>query len=307
MDLVNPAVQDDLQRTRLFHFVKVQLPAVRLLRPRFDEHIRRSFQIYEAKVPGPLTWPAFLAGLYIVDWAVSAGCLENDEAAWDLLFAARTGRSDCLLVDALRARAARLFPRDFERRETAVTEFWSRLIASDDGTRPVLARYDGQRPLAPWLIRVFQNWHLSKLRQSSETIALPDDDLAPPLPPRSIDDTRWHDAFTTAARDWLHTLDDSERLFLGLRWRYQLSQREIARTLGVHEGTISRQNDKLRERALAHFTTALIQAGWTGDDVSSLIFNELGAVLTDEPALSGDVLRTLLERNQSARSPGLVH
>ncbi len=30
---------------------------------------------------------------------------------------------------------------------------------------PVLARYDGQRPLAPWLIRVFQNWHLSKLRQ----------------------------------------------------------------------------------------------------------------------------------------------
>ena len=62
----------------------------------------------------------------------------------------------------------RLYPRDEERQETAVTEFWSNLIAPEnEESLPILARYDGQRPLAPWLIRVFQNWHLSKLRQHS--------------------------------------------------------------------------------------------------------------------------------------------
>ena len=56
-------------------------------------------------------------------------------------------------------------PRNEEQQETAVTEFWSNLIAPEsEGALPVLARYDGRRPLAPWLIRVFQNWHLSKLR-----------------------------------------------------------------------------------------------------------------------------------------------
>ena len=48
-----------------------------------------------------------------------------------MLFNARTGRSDCLLVDALRARAVRLYPRDEEKQDTAVTEFWSNLIAPE--------------------------------------------------------------------------------------------------------------------------------------------------------------------------------
>ena len=53
-----------------------------------------------------------------------------------------------------------------------------------------------------------------------------------------------------AARDWLGSIDDEERLLLGLRWRYRMSQREAAKLFGLNEGTLTRRTDKLRDRAL---------------------------------------------------------
>jgi RNA polymerase sigma factor (sigma-70 family) len=273
----------------------MHLPAIDLPRDRFDAHIERTFRLYQPKVESPLTWAAYLDTLYALDWTVCVGCLEGQQSAWELLFAARTGRTDCLLVDALRARAVRLYPRDEERQETAVTEFWSGLIVPEhEGSPPVLARYDGQRPLAPWLIRVFQNLHLSRLRQHAGAQALPDDDIALPLPTPPKAEARWHEAFIAAARDWLGQVTDGELLILGLRWRYRMSQREVAHLLGVHEGTISRQTDKLRERALEAIGRALVDEGWTGDDLGQFVQTELGAVLTDDPRLSADQLARLL-------------
>src|SRR5260221_414091 len=140
--------------------------------------------------------------------------------AWEAPFAARAGRSDCLLLDALRARAVRLYPRDEERQDSAVGEFWSQLVAPEaPGKLPVLGRYDGERPLVPWLIRVFQNWHISQLRGRSRQHALPEEDLGLPMPESA--DGRWHDAFRIAARDWLGALTEQEVLILGLRLRYR--------------------------------------------------------------------------------------
>jgi RNA polymerase sigma factor (sigma-70 family) len=292
--MANPSAADEApRRTLLYHFARVQLPRIQLPRDRFDSHLDRSYAIYLPKQAG-LTWTSFLDGLFIVDWLVSVGCLENREPAWEMLFAARTGRSDCLLVDALRARAARLYPRDAEKQETAVDEFWSNLIASPNGTA-ILAKYDGQRPLTPWLIRVFQNLHLSKLRRHSSTISLPDDEIAMALPSLSPEDARWHDLFNGAAREWLNSIADSERVLLGLRWRYKLNQRDVAGLLDVHEGTISRQTDKLRDRALDFIGRQLTDAGWIGDDLESYILTELGSLLTDDPRLGAEHLGRLLQ------------
>jgi RNA polymerase sigma factor (sigma-70 family) len=285
----------DLAAARVVrHFCRLQLPAVRLAESDFLGHLDRTFRLYAPKAPGA-TRAAYLEGLYATDWAVCVGCLTGQRAAWDALFAARTGRSDCLLVDALRARAVRLYPRDDEKQDTAVTEFWSNLIAPEGGGLPILARYDGQRPLAPWLIRVFQNWHLSQLRRNTGTVALPDDEIALPLDtPREAAATRWHETFVSAARDWLDTTTDDERLLLGLRWRYRMSQRDAAALLGLHEGSISRRTDKLRDRALDQIGGRLVADGWTGDDLEGFVLTELGAVLTDDPRLSADYLRRLL-------------
>ena len=266
-------------------------------RAKFIAHLERSFRIFLPKNPAPVSWAAFLEGLYAVDWAVCIGCLEGQNAAWEVLFNARTGRSDCLLVDALRARAVRLYPRDEERQDTAVTEFWSSLIVPESQTAlPVLARYDGHRPLGPWLIRVFQNLHLSKLRQSSGITALPDEDVAYPMNPTTASDSagRWHELFNDAAREWLGTIDDEERLLLGLRWRYRMSQREAAKLFDLNEGTLTRRTDKLRDKATEQIGSRLLAEGWTGDDIEGFILTELGALLTDDPRLSADHLGRIL-------------
>jgi RNA polymerase sigma factor (sigma-70 family) len=211
------------------------------------------------------------------------------------LFAARADRSDCLLIDALRARAVHLYPRNEERQENAVTEFWSHLlVAHSDGALPVLARYDGQRPLVPWLIRVFQNWHVSELRHQSRTQTLPEDDLASPLPAAA--NGQWHEEFCQAAHECIDQLTEQEILILGLRLRYRMSQREVAQLLGVHEGTISRQTSQLRDRILDHISQRLVAQGWTGDSLEDFVLTELGGLLLGEPRLSADSMTTLLAK-----------
>lgn len=279
----------------LYHYCRMQLPAVVIPLPRFQAHLDRCYKLFTAKSESPVTWAAYLDTLYAVDWYMCCSCLDNDGKAWEALFSTRTGRSDNLLIDALRARAMRLYPRDDEKQEGAVTEFWSHLIVTDHpGSVPIMARYDGQRPLAPWMVRVFQNWHVSKLRSKSGVQTLPDDDIALPLPEKT--DTRWHDSFCSAARDWLGTLTDEEVLLLGLRWRYRLSQRDISHLFKKHEGTISRQQDKLRDRCLSVIGDKLTDEGWTGDDLESFILTELGSLLVDEPRLSADQLTVLLAK-----------
>jgi DNA-directed RNA polymerase specialized sigma24 family protein len=144
------------------------------------------------------------------------------------------------------------------------------------------------------LIRVFQNWHVSRLRSHGPVQALPEDDVALPLPEKT--DGRWHDQFVAAAQDWLATLSEQETLLLGLRWRYRLSQRDISHLFGVHEGTISRQTDKLRDRCLESIGKRLTGEGWTGDDLEAFVLTELGSLLMDDPKLSADQLTAMMAR-----------
>ena len=287
---------DQNRQLLLYHFCRVQLPGVALAPPTFERHLRRAFELYRGKSANGASEVVFLDNLYPLDWYLASACLEGDARAWESLFAARTSRADCLLVDALRARAVRLYPRDEERQENAVVEFWSHLLVPEtQGSLATLARFDGQRPLVPWLIRVFQNWHISQLRHHSHAAmqALPDDDLAAELPAVHANG-QWHEAFCLAARDWLGDLNDNELLILGMRLRYRMSQREVANLLGVHEGTISRQTTQLRDRCLEAIGQRLISQGWTGDDLSEFILNEMGSLLMDEPRLSADALAGLL-------------
>jgi RNA polymerase sigma factor (sigma-70 family) len=157
---------------------------------------------------------------------------------------------------------------------------------------PVLARYDGQRPLVPWLIRVFQNWHISQLRHRSGQQPLPEDDLAMPLPQDA--NSQWHEAFCLAARECLGELSDQEMLVLGLRVRYRMSQREVAQLLGVHEGTISRQTTHLRDQCLDFISQRLLAQGWTGDALADFVLNEMGSLVLDEPRLSVERLAAML-------------
>ncbi len=290
---------DGVHTTLLYHFCRLRLPAVALPLPVFEHHLRRAFELNRAKRAhkGETTnWEHFLENLHAVDWFLACACLEGQKSAWTALFAARANRTDCLLVDALRLRAVRLFPRDQERQDEAVTEFWGYLLAGErEGSLPILARYDGQRPLVPWLIRVFQNKHLSELRHRRGLQSLPEDDLGErDLPFSDNGHERWYDEFRLAAREWLDGLPEQEVLILGLRLRYRLSQREVAHLLGIHEGNISRQTARLRDHCLEQIGEHLRSLGWTGDDLSGFVFKEMDSLLLDEPRLSADRLAALL-------------
>ena len=283
----------------LYHFCRLRLPAVPLPLPVFEHHLGRAYEMNRAKhtVKGEMiTWESFLENLHAVDWFLACACLEGQSHAWEMLFAARANRTDTLLIDALRLRAVRLFPRDPEKQEEAVTEFWGYLLAGErEGSLPILARYDGQRPLVPWLIRVFQNKHLSELRHRNGLQPLPEDDLGErDLPFSDHGHERWYDEFRLAAREWLDTLPEQEVLILGLRLRYRLSQREVAALLGIHEGNISRQMGRLRDHCLEQIGEHLRTLGWTGDDLGGFIFKEMDSLLLDEPRLSADRLAALL-------------
>jgi RNA polymerase sigma factor (sigma-70 family) len=285
--------------TLLYHFCRLRLPHLRLPSAAFDRHSHRGFAMYlakRAKVGEVAAWDAYVDNLHALDWFVACACLEGLDAGWQALFAARANRTDALVVDALRARAVRLFPRDSERQDEAVAEFWGYLLAGErDGSTPILARYDGQRPLVPWLIRVFQNKHLSELRIGRGREPLPEDDLDErDLPFPGDGDARWHEEFRAAARDWLAELPDGELLILGLRHRYRLSQREAAAVLGINEGNVSRQTAKLRDRCLERIGRKLQEAGWTGDDLNGYVLKEMDGLLLDEPRLAADRLAALL-------------
>jgi RNA polymerase sigma factor (sigma-70 family) len=290
---------DRAQTTLLYHFCRLRLPAVALALPSFEHHLHRAFEMYRAKRAAKgerISWETFLENLHAVDWFLACACLEGQSAAWETLFAARANRTDCLLVDALRSRAVRLFPRDAERQEEAVADFWGFLLAGErDGSTPILGRYDGQRPLVPWLIRVFHNKHLSELRQRPGQQPLAEDDLGECDPPfEEGGHERWHEEFRAAAREWLDGLGEQEVLILGLRLRYRLSQRETAQLLGVHEGNVSRQTTRLRDRCLEQIGAQLRALGWSGDDLSAFLFKEMDSLLLDEPRLSANRLAALL-------------
>src|SRR5262249_15018647 len=143
-------------------------------------HLERVYKAYlsRSEEGREATWVRFVENLHPLDWFLACACVEGVQAAWEALFNARASRTESLLVDALRHRAVRLFPRAPERQEEAVADFWGYLLAGErEGSVPILARYDGQRPLVPWLIRVFQNKHLSDMRKHKGEVPLGEEEI----------------------------------------------------------------------------------------------------------------------------------
>ena len=118
--------------------------------------------------------------------------------------------------------------------------------------------------------------------------------MALPLPAEA--ESRWHELFCQAARDWLTALEKTELLILGLRLRYRLSQREVAGMLNMHEGTVSRRTDAVRDQCLDFISKRLVEQGWSGDDLSEFVRTEMASLLLDDPRLSADHLAKLMEK-----------
>ena len=169
------------------------------------------------KVEQPIiSWEVYLDQLYPLDWFLASACLARQSCGVGSSFSLSRAGAQRLPVDGCVAcpRRPALILRDDEKQDTAVADFWGHLcIAETPGSLPVMARFDGHRPLVPWLIRVFQNWHISQLRKHPLAQALPDDDLAMPMPNGNGRDShlRWREVFADAARAWLAGIGEGKR------------------------------------------------------------------------------------------------
>ncbi len=290
-----------VQTALIYHFCRLRLPNLALSEDVFTRRLEENLQrlLTKTRKDSAANNPdrsQLLQNLYPLDWFLACACLERLAPAWEMLFRTRANRTDILLIDALRARAVRLYPRQPERQEESVTDFWGYLLVGQrEGSPPILARYDGQRPLVPWLLCVYQNKELSHLRRERGEVALPEDEVGEAdlyLPQDS--DAHWHEQFREAAREWFAELNDQEVLLLGLRLRYKLSQREVARILGIHEGNVTRKIDAVSKRCHERIGQSLRELGWTGEDLFGFIRKEMYSVLLEEPRLSVDRLAALL-------------
>jgi RNA polymerase sigma factor (sigma-70 family) len=291
----------------LYYYLRFQLPEVRLDLPRYRQHLYRTYTRNRTTAKqAARSWSEYLDHLYGVDWYVCCGCLERQRAAWQVLFATRTGRSDRLLIDALRAHAARFYPGNEHDQESCVSEFWSLLLVPpQDDSLPVLERYDGQRPLAPWLVTVFRNWLISRLNHTRHSFSYDDELTVPPGSEAPAIRDRWSEVFTAAAHDWLAGLDDRQILLLGLLWRYRLDQRSAAKLIGIHEGNISKRLTKINDQLRSQVGAAMRAEGWEGEDseLGEYILREMAAVLLDAPRLSAAYLGQLLAREGKSLPP----
>lgn len=287
----------------LYHFCRYQRPQVLVRFREFQNHLVHMFT-RATRVQPELTPERFQANLHLLDAYLVMGCLERLPAAWELLFAARAGRSDRLLVDALRGHAVRFFPQNEAQQEEHVNDFWSHLVVPDQAEGlALLQKYDGQRPLVPWLIHCFRNHVITRERKHKHQEPLPELDLRDPHPPQGHE-ARWADLFADAARAWLSQVTEEELALLGLRWRYRLSQREVAKVFGIHEGNIAKRIDKLRDRALDVIGQEMEAGGWVGNDLQSYILREMDSLLLDDQRLTADNIGRLLKK-LGKHSPGM--
>src|ERR1700676_3666720 len=81
---------DPVRRALLYHFCRMQVPAVALVPAAFDRHLDRTFALYRRK-EAAVTFATYVDALHSLDWYLCCACLAGDGRAWELLFAARTG------------------------------------------------------------------------------------------------------------------------------------------------------------------------------------------------------------------------
>jgi RNA polymerase sigma factor (sigma-70 family) len=116
-----------------------------------------------------------------------------------------------------------------------------------DGTQEVFVRafgerarqsYDGLRPYRPFLLRIARNLRIDEVRASGrELLASGDDDFEPQAdpseaPPAPEEDVHWQ-GLSRLAREYIEGLDAEARRYVEARFVEELSQAEVAETMGI--------------------------------------------------------------------------
>lgn len=132
-----------------------------------------------------------------------------------------------------------------------------------------LARFDRQRPFAPWICRIAANLAVNHVRSPrAREEALPDELAEAPAPDQGPLGGVLESEGRQLLERALDRLSPEQRAVFALRVFEELSYREIADALAISIGTVmsrlSRARERLREALLPYLGSAARQAGSGG-------------------------------------------
>jgi len=253
----------------------------------FDQALREVAKKYL-----PATCPAdeiheFCAGLRLEELALARACAAGEERAWEVFLTRyRAKLYDIAGYITRESSAAR------ELADTLYADLYGTGLR--DGQRvSKLASYTGRGSLEGWLRTVLAQEYVNRYRRQRRLVSLDEESeegvqFAAPTPePVAAADSRVNSAVDEA----LAELSSEDRFILASYFLDERTLAEIARTLHVHESTISRRLDKLAKSLRKRILAALMRRGMSRQqaqealevDVRDLQVNIRGR-LAQEPA-----------------------
>jgi len=226
--------------------------------------------------------------LRVEELALARGCAQGNERAWEVFLSRYREK----LFDAGRAIA---------RDEATGRELADSLYADLYGTelrdgerRSKLLFYMGRGSLEGWLRTVLAQEYVNRYRTRKKLVSLDEENeegvqfAAPVVEDAVAVDPRLEAAVDAA----LASLPAEDRYILASYFLDQRTLAEVAKTLGVHESTISRKLDKLTGQLRKHILDALVKRGMSrrqaeealAADVRDLQVNIRGRLAQDAAA-----------------------
>jgi len=194
-------------------------------------------------------------GLHATDLYLAAACAQGCDLGWS-----RFG-------DLYRGHIERLCQWKWRNSSTATDQaqnIFSDLYLPDRSGECRIASYEGLSSLGRWLRVVVVNRSVNeRLRRTCEVAPLhdasdPEDSMALGRIETMFSMTRYEPLAALALRQACEKLTPSERLILLWRFEQGLRLGEVARLMGVHQSTITRQMeramDKVRASTMQHLT-----------------------------------------------------
>lgn len=228
-------------------------------------------------------------GLRLEELALARACAAGHERAWEVfLLKYREKLYDIAGYIAKESSAAR------ELADSIYADLYG--TTSREGQRICkLDSYTGRGSLEGWLRTVMAQEHVNRYRRQRRLISLDEEaeegaQFATPEPePTIVVDAR----VEAATDEVLAALPAEDRFVLASYFLDDRTLAEIARTLGVHESTISRKLDKLAKSLRKHILAALTRRGMSRRQAQE-------ALQVDVRDLRVDIRSRLAQENASA-------
>ena len=209
----------------------------------------------------PPVTEAALRALKLEELALARGCAAGSEHAWEVFLTRYREK----LYDAARA-----ITRDDAHGRELADSIYAELYGTrtrDDGSRiSKLESYSGRGSLEGWLRTVLAQEWVNRFRKQKRLVSLEEEQeagaqFAAEAAPPQASETAIDPQVSAATDRALADLEAEDRFILASYYLDERTLAEVARSLGVHESTVSRKVERLAHKLRKDILNQLMKGG----------------------------------------------